>query len=265
MSQSMKYQKWSDEEIVLLREIYEETPREELEKIFNRTWDGIRTKASEIGASKLTTSSDLDLTSSTSLGYILGVLLGDGYIYSNSEKPKYMLGLGVVDEPFCNKLSDEIDEIGLHSSIYKKRQDDCKDGVVYSLECYSKRFVDWYQELDVGEIFDLVSSSQDILYSFLAGLYDSEGSINYRSSNGTVQNIRLSTTDEDMKNLFVDVFDCLGIDSFVYEYEDDGGYTEHGWIVGVSNKKGAKKFFSNIESSIAGKNPEEGTLEYAND
>lgn len=59
------------------------------------------------------------LTPSSSLAYILGVIMGDGYIsvYKRKEGTHYKIGLNVKEKKFALEFLSELKQIGLNPNI----------------------------------------------------------------------------------------------------------------------------------------------------
>lgn len=113
-----------------------------------------------------------DLLPSPALAYILGVLLGDGWIrYSSNGKYHYDIGLAVTDRVFAESFKLALEQIRLNPHIYTyKRHSD-----VHYVTAPSKLFCDWYKELTLKDIEKIIATST-MQQEFIRGFYESEGS-----------------------------------------------------------------------------------------
>lgn len=107
-----------------------------------------------------------NLSPSPSLSYILGVLLGDGYVTQRNKTRTIFLT--AKDEPFCVAFYEALKEIGLNPNLWQLRTK------MYRVAACSVAFLDWYRELALQDIGKLVI---DYSEDFVRGFYDSEGSL----------------------------------------------------------------------------------------
>ena len=106
--------KWTLEEIDLLREKYPRGTQDELIKIFNTSWKGIKSKARlcdikrdltyvyRYAHNKCTVNEDFFKTWSHNMAYILGFITADGCTYENRVK----ITLNSKDKDILLKMAD---------------------------------------------------------------------------------------------------------------------------------------------------------------
>lgn len=112
-----------------------------------------------------------NLSDSSTLSYILGVLLGDGWLYNY--KNNYFIGLDTKDYSFNKSFYDSLKMINLNPNIFGIRK-----GKYWRTLASSKIFYWWFRELKPRDIENVASKYP---LQFLKGFYESEGclSINH--------------------------------------------------------------------------------------
>jgi DNA endonuclease related to intein-encoded endonucleases len=116
------------------------------------------------------------LDPSPELSYVLGVLLGDGFVSrrkSNHGGFGYSIGLHTTNLEFAQCFSNALSSLGLNPKIYF-------DGYTssgnprYYVVAFSKKFYDWYRSLKPTDILKLLTNTKCKL-EFIRGFYESEG------------------------------------------------------------------------------------------
>jgi intein-encoded DNA endonuclease-like protein len=112
------------------------------------------------------------LKPSEDLGYVIGVRLGDGYIYENSSK--HIIGLGAKDKEFVEKFG-----ICLGNVLKRKPIKPWKDvRRRYIVEAKSKTLCKLLRKpVDLKRIRRYVEHCPKCAAAFLRGLFDSEGNV----------------------------------------------------------------------------------------
>ena len=106
---------------------------------------------------------------SESLVYILGVLVGDGYVTVSKDNNHYYVCLQSISKNFVSSFKRALEDIGLHPcKIYRDSRG------IYHAVAVSKNFVKWYKNLSLAE-FKRITDSYQI--AFVRGVYESEGSL----------------------------------------------------------------------------------------
>jgi len=113
-----------------------------------------------------------NLMPSPSLAYILGALLGDGYI-NNGRR----ITLQVKDILFAKSFAAALRNIGLNSGV-------CRAGRnMFLAYAWSASFGDWYSKLTLTDISNFLTS-KELKLAFLKGFYEAEGSVEFRNGWG---------------------------------------------------------------------------------
>ncbi len=134
---------------------------------------------------------------SKNLGYILGVLVGDGWLNKNS------VGLNAKDNDFVLAFKKALeDEFKLNAKIHFYNG-------LWRVELHSRQIVKLLKNLDYRLI---VNEHSEVKCSFLKGFYDSEGSAYYQEKTG-VRNrkIELYNTDLELLTICKNLLEELGI------------------------------------------------------
>ena len=143
--------------------------------------------------------------------YILGVLAGDGYVIH--DRHNWIIGLGVKDKIFTEKFKEKLENIGVHCNIYESKslsRVHKRPLKIYQVQGNSKILFLFWKSLTWERIFELIKDNENLIYSFLCGLYESDGSLVQLEKHGTVL-ILLVNTDMGLINLATKLLEKLGI------------------------------------------------------
>lgn len=105
------------------------------------------------------------LKQSKEISYILGVILGDGWVYKRGYT--YMIGLEVKEKRFCEKFFKNLKIIKLNPKIFMSRG-------YWRTIAISKLFYKWFKGL---KFEDIKTIAKKYPLEFLRGFYESEGSL----------------------------------------------------------------------------------------
>src|SRR3990167_5275745 len=130
---------------------------------------GIETKETRV---------QIDLSSETSVAYILGVILGDGNVCQGKVQ------LTTVDRPFAEEVGKYLESMGMHTTITYVKKDNPKWRDIYHLAGYATAFEEWYVSLGNSDIEFAVMKNRATRKAFLRGFYESEGSCRTHLVNG---------------------------------------------------------------------------------
>ena len=122
-----------------------------------------------------------NLQMSDRLAYILGVIEGDGWLNKNSGS--YRVGLRVADKLFSDNFAEHLRGIGLNPSTYCVKMENPRHRDQYVVEACSKVFYQWYMDLSLSSITELISQDVGFVRAFLQGFYESEGGVAHRTKN----------------------------------------------------------------------------------
>lgn len=127
-----------------------------------------------------------NLEMSDSLAYIAGVIYGDGYLQYN--KGTWIIGLHVSKLEFAESFRNALIKIGLKPSRIRTSLECSEFSKVakqrYRVITYSYRFHDFFQSLSLDELKNKLCIKQSLIWAFLRGFYESEGTRLYRKGHG---------------------------------------------------------------------------------
>lgn len=168
---------------------------------------------------------------SPELAYVIGSLLGDGYVYKTKATKKhghgYVLRLRVKDEDFADAVNDAICKVKDRSVRYiiKKCQDPKTaygKGSHFELLAYSK------------EIFEVITNFESVKKvvlkhpaDFIRGFADAEGGVYHakrQTKNWPERWIHISNTEFEILQFIASLLKKLQIKSRIYEAD-----SRHGW------------------------------------
>jgi hypothetical protein len=118
----------------------------------------------------------IDLTPSSELSYILGVLAGDGWV-NVSHFGTYKVGLHVSNKEFAEEFAQSLRTIGFRPCVYPYTNGGWGKKLMYSVEAAGRHFTDWYLSLKIDDIRNIVMQYPS---PFVRGFYQSEGTVGVR-------------------------------------------------------------------------------------
>lgn len=187
---------------------------------------------------------------SFSLGYILGVLYGDGYIYIKNYQG--IFGLEVTDLDFVENFKTELSKIypyaiKINTRIRKEKNRKQLYVVCINSLAYAKFFNNF-------NIFDLINMEEDIVCGFLKGFFDSEGCVHaYNLDNPKIAHKAISLTQKnyDWIILVQNLLKKLGIESTIVS-KIGSGFNPLGeyYILTICKHQNLKIFRDKIGLSI---------------
>lgn len=193
----MKRKKWTHKEIKFLYENYQKMTAKKIGKKLGRTRWSITNKVNNLGLQKGYGNRNwlyntFNKEPSEDLAYILGVIKGDGCVtevHSNGRCTS-QVQLNTVDKPFAESFVGALEEINLNPRMWLQKFEDKKNQ--WRVSATSKKFFEWYSNLDLKSIKENLLTTDEIKKEFVRGFYESEG--NNRPSNRT---LRMFSSDED--------------------------------------------------------------------
>jgi len=118
----------------------------------------------------------VDFTEEEALSYILGVLIGDGGTHK-SRKGEFLVELNQTRKKFAQSFKKALEKIGLNPGVYGPYQPkDEGHSPLYMTKAHSKLLVEWFEQFDLGKIFEYVVKDLANAREFIRGIYESEGS-----------------------------------------------------------------------------------------
>lgn len=163
---------------------------------------------------------------SETLAYILGVIKGDGYF--TKHKGSWLVGLHVKSPEFIEKFRECLKKISLNPSVISVTKElsrvNKKEMILYRTTAYSNKFYDFYKDLSYNGIFDLIKNSDRLIYSFIQGFYESDGSARKRKRHGV--GITLSKTNYDLINLTAKLLNKIDIKHSIHIYKRENNWKD---------------------------------------
>jgi hypothetical protein len=213
---------WTKQEEKKLREMYTRYSQKQLSQILNRSEGSIRWKASEIGLKKGNMRyiiQEEQKKPSKQLGYVVGVMLGDGSNVKRKSKVtggvSYMISLSTIDKDFAEEFKKNLESwSGITASMKKYPTPNrtfpngitskCKDH--YCVYIVSKSFGEWLERF-IKET-DFTKMPIDFKRSMGKGMFDSDGNILIRPGEN-----RLTYTkkNKNVLDLFTNILSIFGI------------------------------------------------------
>jgi len=150
----------------------------------------------------------LNLDPSEELGYVFGVLYGDGCVYKGG------IVLSVTDKDFVEEFKRCLKVIGFENIRervieYSKKNPKWKDQ--YEIRVANKPFSNWFSSLSYDDVYRMFSVDKRFAGAFLRGMFDSEGSCHRK------RGIRVCNTDLELLNLCGKFLDLIGIKYHIRE------------------------------------------------
>jgi intein-encoded DNA endonuclease-like protein len=154
---------------------------------------------------------NVSLDMDDNLSYILGVLEGDGYVIYKSGK--YLIGLSTKDYDFAKYFYRKLTNIGLKPKTHYYQTKNKNWSERYIVECNSKKFCEWYFNLNKYDDYYKLLKEKEHKCMFLRGMFDSEGSVKveYKDNKPIRRSIRISNTNVNLIKLCCDFLTEVGI------------------------------------------------------
>lgn len=143
------------------------------------------------------------LDNSPCIAYILGVMLGDGWVYKR--KNLYTIGLDSKDRVFCEKFREKLQIVNLNSCLVKLKKKE-----IWRTLATSKLFFTWFESLGFKEIEKIAYACP---LEFIEGFYESEGCISRTVSKvyGRVRySVIIVNTNKNLMTLMLKLLTNLG-------------------------------------------------------
>lgn len=202
---------WSVEEEAFLRERLNELSYEDIGKAFNRTSKSVEMRARRLGIAgqkkRIRISAPLPIELlDTNLAYILGVLIGDGFLYYDKHT-YWSFQLATVNKHFAETFAH-----ALHRWIGRKTphiytQDNSRgfsSGNIYIVRKASKEHFLQIKSLIENLSFESKLTTESLKTALLRGYYDSDGSFSswlYSYKGRLLKEQKLVLTDGNLEKL----------------------------------------------------------------
>ncbi len=187
-----------------------------------------------------------NLNPSSELAYIVGALLGDGYIIKQKKKGDYCVVLVNTNRIFVQNVAEALRKIGLNPFIVafnpKKYGNRYGKKKQYILRAYSKIFVEWFENLTIEKLKKLLIEN-NIFIPFIRGFYEAEGSLKKRGD------ISISNTNKQLLELITLLLKKIGINTKVNGPYQFKGNRKPIYLIQTTPLK-AKKFIEIVKPNI---------------
>lgn len=173
------------------------------------------------------------------LGYVLGVLCGDGY--TNSQRGA--IGLTASDKDFVNAFGNKIKNYTgeeLHFTEEERKVENWSKK--WRVEIYSREWSNFFSQFKLKqknwEVPECIfNSNEEIICSFLRGFYDSEGHCEIWENRGS--NIRITNSNQEGLKDVKELLETIGIENniSIYKTEAKDGRVWHRLVIGNLDDK----------------------------
>ena len=148
----------------------------------------------------------------SSLAYILGVVLGDGWIHS-PPNGRYRVCLRTTNLRFAEEFMRAIKDVGLNPHLRINNYFHSKNpnwSVMYDVVTLSKELYLFIKDMrgNLDKLRDFLINN-GVVREFLKGFYEAEGSY-------TANGIRITNTDEEKIKLVVELLATYGFKTSIY-------------------------------------------------
>jgi len=124
---------------------------------------------------------ELGLPTDEDFGYVLGVILGDGYLYSHPDisRGAYIIRLRVTSRAFAEEFRGKLEKVTNKPLKVVPYTAKIKDKILnlYKVNCYSKFWIEYFRALIQHLEKFIADSNLDTLKGFVRGYIDSEGCV----------------------------------------------------------------------------------------
>jgi intein-encoded DNA endonuclease-like protein len=181
---------------------------------------------------------------SPELGYILGVIYGDGFVDVKFKKTC----LNVTDKDFADNFAVVLEKWSgkKPTARYNKKRK------YYEVRLYGKRIASFLKNFDVMTIS---SASEEVKCSFLKGLYDSEGTVaayNLDNPKKASRKIGFYNADEELLRLVIRILKDVGFKNIKLNSKRRSGFgsKRKQYEILLYGKKNLELFHQKIGFSI---------------
>jgi len=192
----------------------------------------------------------IDLRPSSTLAYVVGVVLGDGSIW-HPRPHEYTIGLRVKDEEFASAFLYALQHIGLGAKTMWCSQEAGRE--YHVVRARGKALYTYLRPMK-----DDPSCATEIALQyprdFLRGMYDSEGSLHTDSTRYGYRHIQLPSTDRRILEVCGACLDSLEIPYYFYTYgRKPNSFNPHPFVVhklALNRQCAIDRFLLEVGSSI---------------
>lgn len=173
------------------------------------------------------------------LSYVIGVLLGDGWIYNKNHT--YFISLEANDKFFCNNFKMALSKLNLNPCMFVKKKG-------WRVVATSKLFYLWVKSLTIKKIRKFVLKYP---HEFLRGFYESEGCLYIVKSGKKSSRLKIVMVNT-RKDLIILTKDLLKIFDFTPKIHISKSRNKNWksiWVLGLYRQKEVLRFLKDINPS----------------
>lgn len=182
-----------------------------------------------------------NLTPSPDLAYVVGAILGDGWITRGKGNKKFWLCQAESKAKFAEEFAEAVRRIGLKPYLIKvaKRGKE-KEDQIWVGGC-SMKFVEWLSKL-TSQVLERMFTEREQILAFLRGFYESEGYVDNRGI------VLICNTNKELMDLIHRWIVWLGFHPTMRMYEE--GRKRPIYLITLNRKNEARRFLSEIAPCI---------------
>jgi intein-encoded DNA endonuclease-like protein len=185
-----------------------------------------------------------NLAPSPDLAYVVGALLGDGWITKGRCNRKFWLCQAESRREFVEEFAKAARRIGLRVCLVKvRKRGKEKQDQIWAGGC-SAKFVEWFSKLTPQDLEKMFVKREEIL-AFLRGFYEAEGYVDKRGI------VFICNTNKELMDLVYRWIVQLGFHPTMRMYENRGnGGKRPIYLVVLNRRDEARKFLGEITPCI---------------
>ncbi|MEW6498344.1 MAG: LAGLIDADG family homing endonuclease [Cyanobacteriota bacterium] len=196
-----------------------------------------------------------NLEPSPALGYVIGVLLGDGCVYKKRRSPHRVLKLRVTSEIFANSFAEALRKLGFHAKRNFVPSKEPKRKNSYEVYAYSLFFYEWWQGFKArfpSSLFRILKNKEHKL-AFLRGFYESEGTTRtIERGTKSYRYIRMVNTGLPLVRTVKAILEELGYHPWLYMSRPPASKWKALYALGLSRQVEVQKFIDEVSPVIKG-------------
>lgn len=251
-----RYKKFSNEDF--LRLYNQGLSDTEIARRLNVAAQSVRERRIKLGlpSHNRPTKNIVDLTPTYSLGYVVGVMKGDGCHYVGKRKNGtkfHLFFLFTTSRQFAERFAEHAAKVlckpkKLYIREYQPKQP--RRHLRYEVRFTSKDFATWYTKLTYDKIFSLAKQSKEFAKGFIEGFTDSEGHV-YQGRSSRC--IAVYNTDKQLLILYKRIIEeIFGLHMTRIYISNITSKNRPCYVVQISYKDGFYRFLTMFRTIKAG-------------
>ena len=188
-----------------------------------------------------------NLEMNKNLAYLIGAILGDGYIFDNG-KGRYYIDINAgLSKKFAERCSNCLREMGLNPNMYLIKNHIKNGGSAYwRVVVFSKIFIKWLKKTGIKEL-DWLFNSDNVKIEFVRGFADAEG---WTQKERHTIRVKAGNTDKKLIDFVYKLLSETGFHPIIYKWEPRRENRKTNYIVGLTRGKEA---IALLEGMVKGK------------